>query len=81
MSYSSHDNSKFVSSGGDRSVFLWDVMTGSTIRRIAGHMGKINAVEFNDDASVVVSGSYDSTVRIWDLRYVGSFRSQGMLRT
>ena len=64
----SHDNSKFVSSGGDRSVFLWDVMAGNTIRRIAGHMGRINVVEFNEDASVVVSGSYDSTVRIWDLR-------------
>ena len=53
---SSHDNSKFTSSGGDRSVFLWDVMTGSTIRRISGHMGKINTVEFNEDASVIASG-------------------------
>ena len=68
LSHRSHDNSKFVSCGGDRSVFLWDVMTGNTIRRIAGHMGRINVVEFNDDASVVVSGSYDSTVRIWDIR-------------
>lgn len=33
-------------------------------------MGKINTVEFNDDASVVASGSYDATVRLWDLRYV-----------
>lgn len=32
-------------------------------------MGKINTVEFNDDASVVASGSYDATVRLWDLRY------------
>ena len=51
-----HDNSKFASSGGDRQVFLWDVMTGQTIRRIAGHMGKIFAVEFNEDATVVASG-------------------------
>ena len=55
---SSHDNSKFASSGGDRSVFLWDVMTGTTIRRIAGHLGKIFTVEFNEDASVVASGLY-----------------------
>lgn len=49
-------------------MFLWDVSTGTTTRRLAGHMGKIYAVEFNDDASVVASGSFDSTVRLWDLR-------------
>jgi mitogen-activated protein kinase organizer 1 len=81
----SHDNSKFASSGGDRSVFLWDVATGVTTRRLSGHMGKIYSVEFNADASVVASGellsfylspllipnlgSFDSSVRLWDLRY------------
>ena len=53
---SAHDNSKFVSSGGDRSVFLWDVTTGNTIRRISAHLAKINVVEFNSDASVIASG-------------------------
>jgi WD40 repeat protein len=53
---SAHDNTKFVSSGGDRSVFLWDVTTGNTIRRISAHLAKINVVEFNADASVMASG-------------------------
>ena len=37
-------------------MFVWDVANGTTTRRIAGHMGKINVVEFNEDASVVASG-------------------------
>ena len=61
MLISAHDNAKFASSGGDRSVFVWDVATAKTIRRILGHRGKINAVEFNYDASVVVSGNLFET--------------------
>lgn len=64
----SHDNAKFASAGGDRSVFVWDVATGVTNRRLAGHMSKVHTVEFNTDASVLASGSYDATVRLWDLR-------------
>jgi len=63
-----HDNAKFASSGGDRSVFVWDVATAQTTRRIPGHRGRINVVEFNYDASVIASGSFDSEVRLWDLR-------------
>ena len=37
-------------------MFLWDVSTGNTLRRISGHMSKINVVEFNADATVVASG-------------------------
>jgi mitogen-activated protein kinase organizer 1 len=54
--FSAHDNSKFLSSGGDRSVFLWDVATGVTSRRIPGHTSKIFAVDFNQDATVCASG-------------------------
>ena len=57
----SHDNAKFASSGGDRSVFVWDVATGVTTRRLAGHMGKVHTVEFNPDASVLASGTSPTT--------------------
>lgn len=33
----SPENGKFASCGGDRTVFLWDVMSGMTIRRFTGH--------------------------------------------
>jgi len=66
---------------------VWDVTAGVTTRRLAGHMGKVHAVELNADATVLASGkmtipvdvcmavfimlnigSYDATVRLWDLR-------------
>ncbi|KAG0022411.1 hypothetical protein BGZ80_000305 [Entomortierella chlamydospora] len=33
----SPENGKFASCGGDKSVFLWDVLSGMTIRRFPGH--------------------------------------------
>lgn len=53
----SDDNAKFASSGGDRSIFLWDVAAAATTRRLSGHMGKVHVVEFNHDASIVASGT------------------------
>jgi len=64
------DNGKFVSVGGDKLVFLWDVTTGKLIRKFQGHTARINCVDWNSDCSVLVSGSYDSTIRFWDYRSI-----------
>ena len=65
----SADNSKFVSVGGDKVVFLWDVATAQTLRRFQGHSGRVNACAFGGEGdSVCVTGSFDGTVRVWDLR-------------
>ncbi|KAL6402530.1 hypothetical protein AUP68_15010 [Ilyonectria robusta] len=67
------DNERFVSSGGDRTVFLWDVATAVTVRRFGGnaqsHSARVNCVSFAGDGdSLVVSGGFDTTVRIWDTK-------------
>ncbi|KAL2811354.1 WD40-repeat-containing domain protein [Aspergillus granulosus] len=63
------DNSRFASVGGDRQVFLWDVEQGITTRRWGGHNARVEAVQFaGDDDSVVVSGSADTTINLWDGR-------------
>lgn len=42
--------------------------TGRTIRRFQGHFQRINCVDFNEESSVIVSGSSDMSVRVWDCR-------------
>ncbi|KAJ5524512.1 hypothetical protein N7494_011162 [Penicillium frequentans] len=63
------DNARFASVGGDRQVFLWDVEQGSTTRRWTGHTSRVEAVQFAGDGdSVVITGSADTTVNLWDTR-------------
>ena len=58
-----------MSGGGDKPVFLWDVATAQTLRRFSGHLGRVNAVRFAGEAeALVVSGSYDGTVKVWDTK-------------
>ncbi|ORX97458.1 WD40-repeat-containing domain protein [Clohesyomyces aquaticus] len=62
-------NDRFVSTGGDKTVFFWDVATAQTLRTWRGHGGRINACAFGgEDESVVVTGSWDGTVKIWDVK-------------
>ncbi|KAI6359702.1 hypothetical protein MCOR25_006969 [Pyricularia grisea] len=69
------DNARFASSGGDRTVFLWDVATATTLRRFGndGHTSRVNCVAFGGDGdSVLVSGGFDTTVKLWDCKGGGN---------
>lgn len=69
----SGDNSQFLSVGGDKTVFLWDVAEAKTVRRWMGHAGRVGCCAFGGNEggggeTVAVSGSLDGTVRVWDLK-------------
>nr|CAD7269926.1 unnamed protein product [Timema shepardi] len=62
------DNSQIVSAGADKSVIIWDVITGQPVRRLRGHASRVTCVAFNEISTVAVSGSQDNTVMLWDVR-------------
>lgn len=65
----SQDNGRVASCGEDRMVILWDVATGQVIRKFRGHTQRVNAVKFNQpEATVILSASYDASLRAWDCR-------------
>jgi WD40 repeat protein len=68
------------SAAGDRIAFavdaeiqIHDTRTGRLVRRLVGHEGPVEALEFAADGRGLVSGAVDRTVRTWDL---GSGRSE-----
>lgn len=62
------DNTKFASVGLDKQVFLTDSIKCNLLRRFPGHLQRINSVCFDSDESLLISGSYDCSVKIWDLK-------------
>ena len=54
--------------GGYDAIYIWDLETGVEICRLIGHTGDVRAVTFSRDGRLVISGSNDGTIRIWDWR-------------
>jgi WD40 repeat protein len=56
------------SSYNDNSVRLWALESGDLLRTLEGHKHAVNNLIFSPDAQVLVSASYDGTLRLWGIR-------------
>jgi WD40 repeat protein len=61
------DGRRAVSASSDRTLRLWDLESGQTLRALDGHSGSVQAVAVTSDGRRAVSGSDDGTLRMWDL--------------
>jgi WD40 repeat protein len=63
----SPDGARIVSGSKDKTVCIWDTITGNVIvGPMIGHTQEVNLVTFSPDGSKVASCSDDTTIRIWD---------------
>ncbi|KAG2343248.1 WD40 repeat-like protein [Suillus weaverae] len=56
------------SGGGDNKVRLWDVETRKVLAKWAGHSDVVCALCWSADGNQVLSGSWDGTARVWDVK-------------
>eukprot|EP00294_Goniomonas_avonlea_P011291 CAMPEP_0114559976 /NCGR_PEP_ID=MMETSP0114-20121206/11207_1 /TAXON_ID=31324 /ORGANISM="Goniomonas sp, Strain m" /LENGTH=402 /DNA_ID=CAMNT_0001745479 /DNA_START=9 /DNA_END=1218 /DNA_ORIENTATION=+ len=81
------DGSLFATAGYDRTVRLYDEATKSEIRALGGgfsyggryktgHSNRVFSLKFGiTDENLLLSGGWDNTIQIWDLRDVHPVRS------
>jgi periodic tryptophan protein 2 len=48
-------------------IHLWSVQTGALLDRLSGHEGPVSTLAFTPDGRNLVSGSWDRTIRVWNV--------------
>ena len=48
-------------------IHLWSVQTGALLDQLSGHEGPISTLAFTPDGRNLISGSWDRTIRIWNV--------------
>ncbi|RPA76851.1 WD40 repeat-like protein [Ascobolus immersus RN42] len=48
-------------------IHLWSVQTGQLLDSLAGHEGPVSTLSFTPDGATLASGSWDRSVRVWDI--------------
>jgi WD40 repeat protein len=51
----------------DFGVQIWDIPTLTVVANLEGHKNSVRAIVFVDDGRRIVTGSWDHTIRIWDI--------------
>ena len=64
----SPDGQTLASSSDDKTIRLWDAVTGNHKNTFIGHKDYVSSLSFSPDSLTLVSGSWDTTIRLWDAK-------------
>jgi AmmeMemoRadiSam system protein B len=56
-----------VSTSHDKTLKVWDLVSGKLLRTLEGHTGWVNGVAVTQNGRWAVSASADKTLKVWDL--------------
>jgi WD40 repeat protein len=57
-----------ASAGSGNAIHFWNVTTHQELSRLVGHTGSVTTLVFHRAAGTLISGGYDTTVRLWDVK-------------
>lgn len=62
------DSRHLATASDDNNICTWDSQTGRLINTLRGHTNHVFCLKYNKGASLLYSGSYDKTIKIWDAK-------------
>ena len=57
----------FDSLGSTNNIYLWDSKNGTLTKTLAGHKSTVNSINFSHDSKLLVSCSWDRSIKTWDV--------------
>ncbi|KAK6462394.1 polyadenylation factor I subunit 2 [Scheffersomyces coipomensis] len=64
----SPNDSKFLTCGDDSTVKIWNFNNGQEERTLTGHHWEVKSADWHANLGLIVSGSKDNLVKLWDPR-------------
>lgn len=58
---------RFLAGSIGNDIHIWDLDTGELNATLVGHTNSIMSINFSPNGTMLASGSWDETVRIWDI--------------
>jgi WD40 repeat protein len=64
--YPGADRPYLVTTGDDKTVKVWDYLSKSCVQTMHGHTNNVSFAHFHPNLPIIISGSEDGTVKIWN---------------
>jgi hypothetical protein len=64
-----------LSTSNDRTLRLWEVATGESVRTFTGHTSGVEGCAFSPDGQLLLSTSFNGTLRLWEVATGESVRT------